>query len=505
MATGKVSTAEVQAKISPKPVGLVDVPLEIYDEMKKKWDMIDDLMGGTKTMRDAGNTYLPQEEAERQTAYANRLQRSILFNGLRDTIKRITTKPFSKPITLAMPKDAKIKSPIDEIAMDVDKTGKNLTELGRELLEDAARYGKGHLLVDYPRTSGELPLAEERGQSLRPLFIRISPLQVIGWRTEKDSAGRTILVQVRIKEIINAPDGEYGSQEVEQVRVYTETTCEIWQRKPKENEKEYVKTEEIPHTFGEVPFFTFYVARTGYLTAEPPLEDLAWVNIAHWQSMSDQRNILKFARVALLFLKGMTVDELEDAGGIIIGANMAFLAQSQDADAKYVEHSGQAIKAGEEDLQRLEERMEILGLQPFLQRSGNQTATGKAIDEGKQQSEIQAWIRALEGLLEQAYRAAAKWVNVQLPDEFSVDIFNDFGIGLRSSEEVEALIKARKNKEISRETFLKELKRRGLLSDSVDVAAEMERVEDEGPELADLGGPFPGDKEAGFEEEGEEE
>jgi hypothetical protein len=66
----------------------------------------------------------------------------------------------------------------------------------------------------------------------------------------------------------------------------------------------------------------------GFMTGEPPLEDLADLNVAHWQSQSDQRNILHVARVPILFGAGFD----ERAATLVVGAGT--MARSSDPDAK---------------------------------------------------------------------------------------------------------------------------------------------------------------------------
>ena len=55
----------------------------------------------------------------------------------------------------------------------------------------------------------------------------------------------------------------------------------------------------------------------GFMTAHPPLMDLAWLNLAHWQSASDQRHILHVARVPILFGRNLTLPE----DGLALGPN----------------------------------------------------------------------------------------------------------------------------------------------------------------------------------------
>jgi len=209
---------------------------------------------------------------------------------------------------------------------------------------------------------------------------------------------------------------------------------------------------------------------------------LAWLNLAHWQSMSDQRNILRFARVGLLFAAGFSDEELEE--GLTIGPNQLIRSTNESAKVTYVEHKGNAIATGQQDLDKLEERMKVLGLQPIMQRSGNQTATGRVLDESRTHTSIQAWIRSLENTLRQAFEYATRWSKQELPEDFSIDINNDFGLSERATDDVRSLIEMRKAAQISSETFLREVKRRGLLAEVVDIPTELAAIEQEGPPLA---------------------
>ena len=60
-----------------------------------------------------------------------------------------------------------------------------------------------------------------------------------------------------------------------------------------------------------IPLATFYTKRTGFMMATPPLLELAYMNVKHWQSQSDQDNILHVARVPMLMISGIDDDTFE--------------------------------------------------------------------------------------------------------------------------------------------------------------------------------------------------
>ncbi len=468
-----------------------------YERMTEKWDLLHALLGGTYSMRADKERWLPREPRESAESYRNRLGRSFLYNAYRDTVEKLVSKPFSRPVTV----QGTMPERLETLTDDMDMNGRDLTQFARDVFTAGVTYGCTHILVDFPQFSPTATLADERSSGVRPLFIHVKPSQVIGWRSETAENGDQVLTQIRIHEVKTEPNGLYGDKEVDYIRVFTTDEWQLWRRDRENDEDEYKIIDEGTHSFGSIPLATYYISRTGVLTATPPLEDLAFLNLAHWQSMSDQRNILRFARVGLLFAAGFSDEEMEE--GLTIGPNQLIRSTNSDAKVSYVEHNGNAIQSGQDDLDKLEERMKVLGLQPIMQRSGNQTATGRALDESRTHTAIQAWIRSLENTLRQAFEMAAQWVKLEVPEDFAFDINNDFGLSERAADDIKSLIEMRNTSQISAETFLREVKRRGLLSEGLDIESELEAVELEGPPLASLS--FPPEEPDEDEDEAEEE
>lgn len=467
----------------------VDTPNVQYEAMAANWSLLFDLLGGTPRMRAARQKWLPMEDAESIKGYNSRLKRSFLYNAYKDTIEKLRAKPFKKPVSV----QGEIPQQLEMIETDVDKTGRTLTSLAGDIMSGGLVTGVHHLLVDFTvmrdaedaDTEGEskASIADEKAAGARPVFVNVPARNLIGWRLDVNGE----LEQIRILENAIVRDGTYRDKKVKRIRVVTKEKWELFElqeiREGNSIVKSWVSLGANTHTFGSVPLVTIYFEQgPDELTGVPPLEDLAWLNLAHFQSYSDQRNILRVVRSAILFGRGWKQEDIDK--GIVVGPRNAILQEGEKSDLKYVEHTGKGIEAGRQDIQDIEARMEVLGLQPLIKKTGNQTATGKAIDEAKNQSRMQAYVRAVESGLEQAYRFAAQWVKVALPSDFKVTIFSDFGIGLQAKDDIDALLKSRLARQITHETFLREIQRRGLISETVDVEAEVEALEDEGPPLA---------------------
>lgn len=460
----------------------VATPSRRYVECSQKWKMIDDLCGGTIAMREAREDWLPKEEKETGAQYEARLKRSFLYGALRDTIDNAVAKPFSQPVTLS---EHPLAEKLARIENSVDRKGQSLTSFGAEVFKAALKYRYTYVIVDYPasRTDEEgniirRSVGEERSGDIRPYWVHVPPNSIIGMRKEVDDEGRETVTMMRIKSTHDEPDGEYGEKIVYRITVWTSTEVIIFEA-PKDDGNEYREVGRRSHTYGEVPVAKLDLDADGDEDVSLPFEDLGWMNIAHWQSMSDQRTILRIARVPFILAAGFTREELGE--DLTISAGRFYRSKNPDANMKHIEHTGKAIEAGENDLLRLEERMIIQGLQPFVQQTGTQTATGKAIDKGETHTQIQAWVRETESFLVTLYEISARWVGAKLHPDFSAAINNDFGFSINAVQDVANLIKARLQREITRKTFLHELKRRGFLAESVNVDNEIAELEEENP------------------------
>lgn len=436
------------------------------------------LMGGTAAMRKAGKAYLPEFPQEDAKAYEARRDQSWLFNGYKKTVKDMSGRVFEKPVTLGESAPESLKT----WAENIDLQGRDLSTFSREVFEDGlSGTGISYIMVEAPAREGEVTKQEAKDANLRPYLIHLKQEEVLGWKTETVN-NVTTLSQIRILETIKEsdPKDEFAEVEVEQVRVIdradTGATTRIY-RKGKD-----AKWAEQPEMgsfsqLSEITVVPFYAARTGFFTGEPILDDLSDVNIAHWQSQSDQRNILHAVRVPILFGSGVGQDD------IVISASTAITSDDPQASLMWVEHSGAAINAGRQDLKDLEFQMETHGLQLLVAQNG-QSATGEALDAAKETSILAMTADQLKDALEQAIA----WMGEYAGEDFSAEVTvnKDFGVSLMGAQEFTAMLAAVNTGQLSQETFITEMNARGFLRTEVSPDEEKQRIEDEGGDLTDV-------------------
>ena len=442
-----------------------------YLKMRERWELIDALIGGTLAMRAGRAKWLPQEKMEEPADYESRLGRSVLYNGYGDTIHKLAAKPFGKPITFD--ELSSLPEQVQWIVKDATRSGQSLKEWAHEAFQEGVHRGLVHALVDYPVVEGDKTLQDVRNERIYPYFTLIPATNLLGWKSVVID-GQEVLTEVRIREVRTESVGKYGQEQCEYVRVLTPKT---WTLYKVENGKEsQVKTGT--RTSEKMHLHTWYTEKTGFMTGKPALEDLAWINLAHWQSQSDQRNILRFARLGFLVATGLTADEQKT--NLIVGPNSVIKLQNPEAKVFYAEHSGKAIAAGDKDLTNLEMKMRILGLQPLIE-GGSSTATGSAIEESKTHAQAQTWASEFSVFLMRLFESACEWVQQPMPPEFKISIFTNFAISIRAGLDAQILTTACQTGKLSDETYLDEMKRRGFLNEELDIDEEIERIKAQPP------------------------
>lgn len=437
--------------------------------------MVRTLMGGTKAMRSAGERYLPRFASETSTAYNARVARSVLFNATRKTTNDMIGRVFQKPIQLG----ADVSPEIVKMAEDIDCTGRHLNIFARDVFRDAMQTGIGFIFVDMQkavtRKDGLTPtLADEQKAGLRPYMVYIPIEHLIGWKSDT-IGGEEVLTQLRLREYVTVPDGDFAERTIEQVRVLEPGTWAVW-RKADRSDTWELHDEGTTSITSRIPLVPVYLNRAGFMCAEPPLEDLAFLNCAHWQSSSDQRNILTVARCPILFGTG-----IPDETTLEIGASSMIRTTDPNAKLGYVEHTGAAIGAGERDLQALEFQMQQFGLQLLVPQVG-QTATGEQRDNAKEVSTLAAMALGLQDAIEAALGLMAEYLGLGADAGGSIVVNTDFGVALATLS-VADLINMRNANLISMDAFWSELKRRGVLADSFDPDTEKDRLASEAPQL----------------------
>lgn len=459
-----------------------------YAQMAPKWHLVKSLMGGTATMREAGTTYMPQHDGETNSSYNERLAATTLYNVFTLTLEALVGRPFGEKVK---PSEDTPKE-VSDLFHNLDLQGHDLTAFSRMWFQEGLAKGFCHVLVDMPNTRTEgvvRTLKDDLEDNARPFWKVISPENVVAMYSEVVK-GRERLLHVRIMECETV---RVGFQEVHKtyIRILEPGMWWLYERIEKEGSKdvEWVLRDSGTTDLDYIPMITFYAGeRKGLALAKPPLEDLAYMNVAHWQSTSDQRAVLTVARFPMLAVAGS-----HEVNGDTMAIGPRQLLGTRDPAGRYyyVEHTGAAIQSGKEDLESLEEIMGNYGAE-FLKKkkAASRNPQDRVYDVNEATSELQRIILTFIVAVNAALKITADWQGVAEKDGEvyggTVHVNNDFTITDSNANDLQHLAQARVNGDISLETYLASLQRLNVIAEEVKLAEEIARIKKERVEKAEF-------------------
>ncbi|MCL6701164.1 DUF4055 domain-containing protein [Pseudomonas sp. T1.Ur] len=450
--------------------------LPAVDAMRKYWNVITPLMGGTMAMRAAGKSLLPQYPAEDDESYKERLRLSTLLPAYSETVGNMTSRVFAEPLQVG----DDVPGQLVEMTADIDHSGNDLNSWAVEFFREGLSHGLCHALIDHSRTEGVRTQAEEIAAGVRPYAVLVKPEQVLGWRAKGGQ-----LTMFRYIEIVEEEDGEFGAKCVEQIRVLEPGA---WRTYRKAEKGGWGLHDEGANSLAYIPLVTFYTGRTGFMTAKPPLLELAHLNVKHWQSQSDQDNILHVIRVPILVRIGVQAT-FDNQGKPVppefkVGTG-SLTDLPMNGDLKYVEHTGAAVKAGREALQDLLDEMRMAGAKLLTpEKSPTKTATQADEEAAQELSPLARMANHFADCLAQLLQLMADYRG--LADGGTVEMRGNFDVDYMPEVSLPTLVAMANAGMLSKETLFAEMQRRGVISDEYEWGTELAKIDAQGPALGTL-------------------
>jgi hypothetical protein len=434
----------------------IDTPGSAHAAMEWRLEKADSLLGGTETMRAAGQTFLPKYSQETTKNWKSRLNRAVLFNYYKRTARTLGGKPFSRDLKVE-DADQKVQDCLD----DINLQGDDFHVVAQREFTLALCKGLAIFLVDFP-TNTAPNAAAEKAQHLRPYLVPIAPENLLAAYTGVNENGEEIVTHARIYSE-DVERVEYDEIKVETIMVYEPGKWEKWVRRAPS--KVYAMESSGVSKLAYVPLLCFYTEKEAPFVSRPTLEDLADKNIEHWQSSSDQRHCLTVARFPMLAGKGIQKTEGEV---VKVGPYETLFAENEHSEFYYVEHTGAALAAGVNDLDSIKGEMAVLALELTTPKD-RQTATSAMLDAGDHLSVLQMLSISFEDFLERVLVVMGDWMDVPAEKCGDVKLHKEFNLSGLDAKMLDALVAARNAGDLDSKTFLLELQRRGYIGADWDV------------------------------------
>ena len=406
------------------------------------------LQGGTLGMLAQGQKFLPSFPGEKPAAYQARLKLAYLF----PEFERLARDFTGRVLGAAPIYPQQMSQEWQSFTERADYFNRSLHQVLRSGFQLAVADGMCFSVVDSAaRKPGETALD---AMALRP-WIEIHDIRrVVNWSTRL-VGGELQLTAFRMEpekdlrsEYILLPDGRV------QLTVY------------RKGEKGWLEQEGFPFVYPpaitRIPVAPMYSNRSDYFQARMPLEAVADMNIAHFQSNSDYRNILSFVGIPVVW--GTNLDL-----GLTLSPGATFISKGPDTvNLQFLELGGKSIESLVQQLKDIEKKMQDAGLQQTQAQLFNQTATGEVLQQKREASRLQVMAMDYEAAANDTMRNVAMFLGQEWYDE-GLRLKGNFEQIERNKESLAEVRHARDVGAISNETYLQYLIDYGIWADNTSV------------------------------------
>ena len=453
--------------------------------MMPYWTPINICVAGTNGLHTFAESIVPREVDEEDDAY----KRRIFHSTLPPYLQRLASQAAGTILRRGIHLEGGDQEWFEEWSKDVTGDGTPLNEFCRKTLVDALLFGHSSILVDFTDDNSVTTLAEERQRDSKPYLVSVPCQEIRGWRTENNRA-TAALEMVRYSERVSIPDGEFGEEVCEQIRVLRPGSYQVYRYSSELPDKEKGNGETMSGwylqsggttTLDEIPLATVYSNRIATLTSKPPMVEVAELNISYAQRFTDYFHSIHVGAQPILVLKGFDAESSDNKLGLSV--NTAVLLPP-DGDAMYVEPTSDVYDAQLRCLQALEAQICSLGVSILAQTNiTNASAEAKRIDRIDSDSIMAIVSEDMARTIEDVMRMVGKYAGREAP---KVTIQQDFTNRLLDGNQITALLQLQMQNQISQETLLTILSEGELLPPHVDIGDEVARTRDQVDEQFDL-------------------
>lgn len=438
--------------------------------------LVRDLWKGAEQVRDRATVYLPQAPGEDNVGYRSRLARSVYTNFFRKAIEGLCGLVFRKDPVLGQDVPARIR----EHWEDLDNSGTHGDVFLRDLMQDAMIPGHAAFLVDFPNTGGRVMRIDEE-QLVQPYWVPLTKEQLLSWRTTVEN-GQVIVTQLVIEECGVVPHGRFGERQETRYRVFTRerivvdgveqviVSVRVLMVTDRKEVVEVAGSYAPYPTQTEIPVVEVPTSgKRSLFESDPPLLDLAYLNIAHYQVRSDYHWSIHKTCVPIWVETGV---EPPGSGEqqVVLGPSNGRSFSNPDATAQYVSHDGASLASVKGALDDLKDEIGTLGVAMLApQKRVAETVEAKRLDKSVGDSALAVTARALQDAAERGLQFHANYLGEKSGGSISIN--RDFEQAVMEPAVMVAYVQAAKDVGFPLHELLVAFQKGGRIGDDVDLDA----------------------------------
>ena len=462
----------------------IDTPHKAYTENLATWLDCRTLSAGQRAVKAEKDKYLPKLGGQTDPQYLAYLKRASYFNAAGRTVQGLVGVVFRKEPVVSVPK------PLEPFIENVTVEGASLEAFARGTFEQVVTVARYGVLLDWDEkpAAGDLPhFADYWAEAI--LNWRVSKvngvwqLSLVVLKEVKDVLDDQGFV-VKTEEIIRVlhfgsenSDGESEGSDARQVYkqdVYKKADENV------DNKNKWVLDETVtPLVRGKaieyIPFVFFGPIEASSRVQKSMIEDLCDVNLSHYLTSADLEHGRHFTALPTAWVAGFPKDMK-----LAIGPETVWISENENANAGFLEYTGQGLQALEKAMETKEAQMAILGARMLEapKRAVEASDTHKQRQAGEQSVLASAANATAEGFIT-LLTWANEWISAREPgsDDINVEFNTDYMPMVIDSALLDKLMLALQGNMISWETFSYNLQKGELYPDGLTSEEEWKLIE----------------------------
>jgi len=454
----------------------------LYAEFKDDWEEVRDCVKGNRAIKKKKEKYLPILSGQKPEDYERYLKKVKFFGATGRALDGLHGNIFRK----APEENNEVSDTFKESLKDVDLMGTNIEQFASDVAFDCLTTNWGGVLVDYPRDEEVVSRYDAEKKKLKA-FLKYYPAEkILNWKYETIN-GKTQLSMVVLVE----PYTETDPNDKFSVKIYNKYRVlyidpetkkykqEIYDEKKslKEPSEPEIKIMMNGKELEEIPFFTI----PGKEPEKSMLYDLAQLNLQHYTDTADYNNGKHYTSIPTPIAIGLKPD-LDENGKpkpMFIGGTQFQFFPNEDhvpgADVKYLEFTGQGMKALSDGIGHCESQMAILGAHIIAaEKKGVETAEALRIHRIGENGVLATFARNLSDALTKALRKKGEWdgEKIEKLNDWSIKLNTDYDLSDENIQTLIALLTGRAQGEVPRKVLYRALKNLDLYEDDYDTFLE---------------------------------
>lgn len=493
----------------------VDFIRKDLQDILSHYETIRDCVSGEKQVKFRKTKYLPKPNAadtssENEERYKSYVERAVFYNVTKRTLGGLVGQIFTREPQIEIP------ALLDPVKADATGSGVPVEQLAKKASGFVVSQGRCGLLIDYPVTNGPASRAQIDAGYIRPTFSVYAPWEVINWRTIA-RGGKEMLSLVVVSEQYCVSDDGFEMKMGQQYRVMRlveasqavatvegtgfqivvdpnsglyddELTVtvplvyqvEVWRKGTNQAWQLVQGYPAFPKDAGgtnldEIPFIFIGAENNDPNIDNPPMYDLASLNIAHYRNSADYEEACFIVGQPTPYFAGLTEQWVKSVlkGTIQLGARAAVpLPEGGTAGLLQAE----ANTMPKEAMEAKERQMVALGAKLVEQKTVQRTATEADLENTSETSTLSASAKNVSAAFQWAFEWAAVFVGA--PEAgIKFELNTEFDLMKMSPEERKQLLSEWQGQAITFGEMRTNLRRAGIAT--LDDAEAQTTIADE--------------------------